>query len=147
MSKKFSIVKEIDLDKLRKQIELYRYETGESNPYLFMNNKTIKQICDTGIPDLTIYKTLGRPIVTYNSNNLIGFFEGYKVFGDNTLSFGEVEIRQEDIKIKARLMEVILRVEEREYIKPEKVSEEVINAINIVKEYCKSHEEFGYLCR
>ena len=39
-------------------------------------------------------------------------------------------------------MEVILRVEEREYIKPEKVSEEVINAINIVKEYCKSHEEF-----
>ena len=34
-------------------------------------------------------------------------------------------------------MEVILRVEEREYIEPEKVSEEVINAINIVKEYCK----------
>ena len=30
----------------------------------------------------------------------------------------------------------------REYIEPEKVSEEVINAINIVKEYCKSHEEF-----
>ena len=39
-------------------------------------------------------------------------------------------------------MEVILRVEEREYIEPEKVSEEVINAINIVKGYCKSHEEF-----
>ena len=39
-------------------------------------------------------------------------------------------------------MEVILRVEEREYIEPENVSEEVINAINIVKEYCKSHEEF-----
>ena len=36
MSKKFSIVKEIDLDKLRKQIELYRYETGESTPYLFI---------------------------------------------------------------------------------------------------------------
>ena len=45
------------------------------------------------MPDLTIYKTLGRPIATYNSNNLIGFFEGYKVFGDNTLGFGEVEIR------------------------------------------------------
>ena len=93
MSKKFSIVKEIDLDKLRKQIELYRYKTGESNPYLFMNNKTIEQICDIVMPDLTIYKTLGRPIAIYNSNNLIGFFEGYKVFGDNTLSFGEVEIR------------------------------------------------------
>ena len=44
MSKKFSIVKEIDLDKLRKQIELYRYETGEINPYIFMNLDTIKQI-------------------------------------------------------------------------------------------------------
>ena len=30
---------------------------------------------------------------SYNSNNLIGFFEGYKAFGDNTLSFGEVAIR------------------------------------------------------
>ena len=39
-------------------------------------------------------------------------------------------------------LEVILRVEEREYIEPEKVREEVINAINIVKEYCKSHKEF-----
>ena len=47
--------------------------------------------------------------------------------------------------LKARFpldLEVILRVKEIEYIEPEKVSEEVINAINIVKEYCKSHEEF-----
>ena len=93
MSKKFSIIKEIDLDKLRRQIDLFRHETGERNPYLFMNNDTIEQICNTVMPDLTIYKNLGRPIVTYNSNNLIGYFEGYKVFGDNTLSFGEVEIR------------------------------------------------------
>lgn len=45
-------------------------------------------------------------------------------------------------QMKNDSMEVILRVEEREYIEPEKVSEEVINAINIVKEYCISHEEF-----
>ena len=47
--------------------------------------------------------------------------------------------------MKARfplVLEVILRVKEIKYIEPEKVSEEVINAINIVKEYCESHEEF-----
>lgn len=93
MSKKFSIVKEIDLDKLRRQIDLFRHETGERKLYLFMNNDTIEQICNPVMQDLTIYETLGRPIAIYNSNNLIGYFEGYKVFGDNTLSFGEVEIR------------------------------------------------------
>ena len=40
------------------------------------------------------------------------------------------------------LMEIIMRIEEREYVEPEKVNEEIIDAINIVKEYCKSHEEF-----
>ena len=35
-----------------------------------------------------------------------------------------------------------MRVEEREYIEPEEVSEEIINALKIVREYCSSHEEF-----
>ena len=35
-----------------------------------------------------------------------------------------------------------MRVEEREYIEPESINEEIINAINIVKEYCSTHEEY-----
>lgn len=35
-----------------------------------------------------------------------------------------------------------MRVEEREYIEPEKVGEEIIKALNTVKEYCKTHAEF-----
>ena len=31
-----------------------------------------------------------------------------------------------------------MRIEEREYIEPESINEEIINAINIVKEYCRS---------
>lgn len=31
---------------------------------------------------------------------------------------------------------------EKEYVKAEEVSEEIINAINTVKEYCSTHEEF-----
>lgn len=84
MSKKFSIVKEIDLDKLRKQIELYRYETGEINPYIFMNLDTIKQICEE----------VGAPCKTLHFNtHEIGLFEGNNIFLHNGLKYGEVEIR------------------------------------------------------
>ena len=83
MSKKFSIVKENDLDKLRKQIELYRYETGEINPYIFMNLDTIKQIGEEA----------GIPVKTFYLNSYIGLFEGNKVFLYNDLNYGEVEIR------------------------------------------------------
>ena len=31
-----------------------------------------------------------------------------------------------------------MRIEEREYIEPESINEEIINAINIVAEYCRS---------
>ena len=84
MSKKFSIVKEIDLDKFRKQIELYKYETGEINPYIFMNLETIKQIGEqVGAPCKTLYFN------TYE----IGFFEGNNIFLHNGLKYGEIEIR------------------------------------------------------
>ena len=35
-----------------------------------------------------------------------------------------------------------MRIEEREYIEPESINEEIINAINTVKEYCRTHEEY-----
>jgi len=35
-----------------------------------------------------------------------------------------------------------LRVELREYIPPESVDENIIKAINTVKEYCKIHAEY-----
>lgn len=33
-------------------------------------------------------------------------------------------------------------MKDKKYTKPEKVSEDIINALNIIKEYCKSHEDF-----
>ena len=84
MSKKFSIVKEIDLDKLRKQIELYKYETGEINPYIFMNLDTIKQIGEE----------VGAPCKTLHFNtHEIGLFEGNNIFLHNGLKYGVLEIR------------------------------------------------------
>ena len=34
-----------------------------------------------------------------------------------------------------------MRIEEREYIEQESINEEMINAINIVKEDCRTNEE------
>ena len=59
---------------------------------------------------------------------IYGLKSSWKVLDKSTISFG--------------FGGNFLIAKEREYIKPEKVSEEVINAINIVKEYCKSHEDF-----
>ena len=44
MSKKFSILKEIDIDKLYNNVQKYICETGERNPYLFMCNDTVEAI-------------------------------------------------------------------------------------------------------
>lgn len=35
-----------------------------------------------------------------------------------------------------------MRIEEGEYIEPESINEDIINAINTVKEYCSAHEEY-----
>lgn len=88
-SDKFSIVNKImDLQKLRLKITAYEYSHRDKNfrPYLFMNNETLTQIIE---------------IIGYSSNGLHGidpnvlcghYFDA-KVFCDNTLNFGEIELR------------------------------------------------------
>ena len=86
MSKKFSIVRtKIDINKLLNNIEEYSI-INMVKPYLFMNKNTIDElILHVG------YKPDG--LLGAQSSSMCGYFHGYKVFCDNTLSFGEVEIR------------------------------------------------------
>lgn len=35
-----------------------------------------------------------------------------------------------------------MRIEEREYIEPEQISDELVDAMNKVIEYCRQHQEF-----
>lgn len=89
MSKKFSIIKGIDLDKLDNLIDKYICETGEMNPYLFMCAETIDAISET-------YCSALCPEIAFNSkksNGFVGLYEGNKIFIDNTLPVGTVEIR------------------------------------------------------
>ena len=87
MERKFSIVQKIDLDELTKKIEEYQCRTGETNPYLFMNKSTIDAIPTV---DDALYNFRQ---VCAKINGIAGYYHGYKVFRDDSLSFGEVEIR------------------------------------------------------
>lgn len=88
---KFSIVKEIDESVLRKnmyeQQETVRNNTGDENyyPYIFANKDTINRLADHG--GVSVFKD--AKIL----NGLVGYYLGNKVFEDNTLKFGEIELR------------------------------------------------------
>jgi hypothetical protein len=87
MNRKFSIVQKIDMTELDNMIDRYQCYTGETNPYLFMNESTINAI---PIIDDTLYNIRQ---ISAKINGIAGFYHGYKIFRDDSLDFGEVEIR------------------------------------------------------
>ena len=92
MSKKFSIAKTIDRDKLNRQIDLYMYETGEINPYLFMNKETSNELKDECLRNFNVFPD-ATIIPSLKGIGVIALYQGYKVYENNDLKFGEVEIR------------------------------------------------------
>ena len=95
MNKKFSILKSLDTKKLDKHIEEYECATGEV-PYLFMANSTgnamLKEVCTTC--DSVIYASdFTEMLRIMHPGAAIGAYKGYKVYENNDLPFGEVEIR------------------------------------------------------
>ena len=94
MSTKFSIVTEINLSKLDKEIEEFMDETGEINPYLFMSNETFEKMYQT---ELATHKA---PDVdeddvdqVRNANKVVGAYKGFIIYRNDCLSYGQVEIR------------------------------------------------------
>jgi len=82
---KFSILKSLDLEKISTNIKIYENSTG-NEPYLFMSNETADAICKQA----AFY--LGT-LFPNKANDVLALYEGYKVFQNNDLEFGEVEIR------------------------------------------------------
>lgn len=81
----FSIIqKRINYNKLQEMIDDYCC-INMKEPYLFMNNETVEDI----VKDLGFNN--GLPGV--NISGVCGRFQGCKLFCDNTLNYGEVEMR------------------------------------------------------
>ena len=93
MSKKFSILKSVDTNKLDKQINEYKYTTGEE-PYLFMSNATgnaiMNELCN--IPTMPPTK-IEEMLRLMTPGAKVGTYKGINIYENNDLAFGEVEIR------------------------------------------------------
>lgn len=96
MSRKFPIANvrsvEINFDKVSEEIYEYTMLNGEE-PYLFMHINTFKAILAKLQSTL---KTLFDPVYaakTFEGTDVKALYEGCKVFINNDLHFGIVEIR------------------------------------------------------
>lgn len=84
MRKKFSIV-EIDINKIFKEIDDYECRTGDTDPYIFMNGATAIEL-----ESLAHFDPVEIP---YSRSGTVAEFDGYKIFRNDDLGFGEIEIR------------------------------------------------------
>ena len=91
MSKKFSIMTTINFDKLDREINEYVKCNGNFDPYIFMSEDTIKAIEDE-FPT-TEYTECLDPSLKSKYKGVEATYTGYKVFVNNDLKFGIVEIR------------------------------------------------------
>ena len=83
MTEKFSIIKQLDTEKLNEKIAYFVYENGHE-PYIFANHETLESLTKPYEQSLLFYT--GR-------TGLICRYKCYKVFEDYTLDFGEIELR------------------------------------------------------
>lgn len=91
MSRKFSIMTTINFDTLDKQIEEYIRQTLNHDPYIFMSEDTANAIIEE-------LKVCGIDVTDAYSNvklkdGVKATYTGYKVFINNDLKLGIVEIR------------------------------------------------------
>lgn len=87
---KFSILKSIDLDILNKRIMEFINDTNEYNPYIFMNTKTASDIAYTVPIDDGWHSDMFKKL---DKKNMCGMYQGYPIYINDKLEYGEVEIR------------------------------------------------------
>lgn len=87
MSRKFSIVSTVNLDKLCDELEDYISCNGNFDPYIFMSEDTARAIAfEVGADDFSSKRDINDKI--YDATCF-----GHAVFINNNLRFGIVEIR------------------------------------------------------
>lgn len=89
MVEKFSIVKQLDTEKLSGKIACFVHENGYK-PYIFANHGTLEVLKKPYAQDITFTRFDGKKTLY---KDLICKYQGYKMFEDNTLEFGEIELR------------------------------------------------------
>lgn len=87
----FSIVEKINVDKLNTKIAEFVYKEG-NEPYIFANKETLDALVKPIEQDLK-FTSAATGVVSSFKACLVGKYQGNKMFEDDTLKFGEIELR------------------------------------------------------
>ena len=94
MGRKFSIVATIDLSRIDDEIEEYVSLNGSFDPYIFMNEDTVRAIeNEVGAHDIVVVDGIDLSNKRNTKDGMYATYSGYKMFINNDLRFGIVEIR------------------------------------------------------
>jgi hypothetical protein len=87
----FSIVDKIDVNKLNTKIAEFVYREGHE-PYIFANKETLEALVKPIVHELKFVSPI-TSVTTSFKRCFIGKYQGNKMFEDDTLKFGEIELR------------------------------------------------------
>lgn len=88
---KFSIVDKINVNKLNTKVEEFVYREGHE-PYIFANKETLDALVKPIEQELKFVPT-ATGVTTSFKSCFIGKYQDNKMFQDDTLKFGEIELR------------------------------------------------------
>lgn len=84
---KFSIISTVDLSRIDEEVAKYININGNFDPYIFMSEDTARAVAyEAGADDFQSH-------IDTKSEGVYATYSGYKVFINNDLRFGIVEIR------------------------------------------------------
>lgn len=90
---KFSIVDKINVNKLNTKVAEFVYEEGHE-PYIFANKETLDALVKSIEQELNfITSPTGSTRIYVGKSCFIGKYQDNKMFQDDTLKFGEIELR------------------------------------------------------
>ena len=87
----FSIVDRINVDKLNTKITEFIYRKGHK-PYIFANKEILEALMKPAEQELKFVSAATGATTPFKAC-LVSKYQNYKVFEDDTLKFGEIELR------------------------------------------------------
>ena len=88
---KFSIVDKINVNKLNTKVEEFVYREGHE-PYIFANKETLDALVKPIEQELK-FVSAATGVTNSFKSCFIGKYQDNKMFQDDTLKFGEIELR------------------------------------------------------
>lgn len=91
MTEKFSIVKQLNMMKLNEKLSEF-FNVNGYIPKIFASNETLEALKKPYEQEMKRIEFVDGGVFT-KAEGLIGEYQGYKIFEDDTLEFGEIELR------------------------------------------------------